>query len=170
MSKTKGSSSGSAFVRRGCRLTKPPPLLSGSAGYYSVQFINALLSQQDNDDFCAVCNGSGKFLCCERCPRSFHFTCLDPPLEVEPEGVWFCRKCQAQANPPPKHPKGIWAPLLDAIDRRNPTSYRLPIGIREYFEGVGTGKYGEYVDAADVRRPEGQKNGYGDLTRRFQML
>lgn len=114
---------------------------------------------QDNEDFCAVCNGSGKFLCCERCPRSFHFTCLDPPLEVEPEGMWFCRKCQAQTNPPPKHPKGLFSQLLDQIDRRNPASYSLPLSIREYFDGVSTGKYGEYTDTGEVRRDG--KNGYG---------
>lgn len=98
---------------------------------------------------CAVCNGPGRFLCCERCPRSFHFTCLNPPLEEIPEGMWFCNKCTTQHNPPAKPPRGLFSELIDGINRRNPTSFRLPSDIRGYFVGVETGTLGEYVDVRD---------------------
>lgn len=104
---------------------------------------------QENEDVCAVCNGPGRFLCCERCPRSFHFTCLNPPLEEIPEGMWFCNKCTTQHNPPAKPPRGLFSELIDGINRRNPTSFRLPSDIRGYFVGVETGTLGEYVDVRD---------------------
>ena len=134
-----------------------PVTTTGRAGYSSDRRVNAH-TFQENDDYCAVCKGTGKFLCCERCPRSFHFTCLNPPLEEEPEGMWFCNKCQAQTSPPPKHPKGIWSELLNKIDRQNPTSFRLPLELREYYEGVTTGKFGEYQDTVDVRKTDGNYN------------
>lgn len=51
-----------------------------------------------NDDFCSACNGIGRFLCCDGCPKSFHFYCLEPPLELDelpPEDEWFCKECRA---------------------------------------------------------------------------
>ena len=40
----------------------------------------------------------GRFLCCDACPKAFHFTCVDPPMDdsdVEHlEGEWFCRECE----------------------------------------------------------------------------
>jgi hypothetical protein len=52
-----------------------------------------------NQDFCSVCRGIGSFLCCDGCPRSFHFMCLEPPLRVDElpeEDQWFCRKCKVE--------------------------------------------------------------------------
>jgi hypothetical protein len=118
-------------------------------GYSTGEIINTQI--QENEDVCAVCNGAGRFLCCERCPRSFHFSCLNPPLEDIPEGMWFCNKCQAQTNPPPKEPRGLFSALLDNINRQNPTSFRLPVTIRNYFSGVETGLLGEYVDTRDAK-------------------
>ena len=43
-----------------------------------------------NDDFCFSCGGGGDLLLCDRCNRSYHMHCLDPPLEVAPEGDWAC--------------------------------------------------------------------------------
>lgn len=53
---------------------------------------------QPNNDFCDVCTGKGHFLCCDGgCLRSFHFACLDPPLEVDdvPDEAWYCKACRA---------------------------------------------------------------------------
>jgi hypothetical protein len=72
-------------------------------------------------------------------------------LEDIPEGMWFCNKCQAQTNPPPKEPRGLFSALLDNINRQNPTSFRLPVTIRNYFSGVETGLLGEYVDTRDAK-------------------
>ncbi|KAE8652772.1 hypothetical protein Csa_022848 [Cucumis sativus] len=44
---------------------------------------------------CLICKVGGKLLCCEgkECRRSFHLSCLDPPLEDVPLGVWHCPMC-----------------------------------------------------------------------------
>ncbi|KAG5366657.1 hypothetical protein CJU89_1095 [Yarrowia sp. B02] len=103
---------------------------------------------KDNDDFCDACKGLGRFLCCEACPKSFHFACSDPPYDDEslPDGQWFCKECKARRFPPMPAPKGIFSQLLNRISRTNPKEYRLPKSIREYFEGVSTGPFGEYSD------------------------
>ncbi|SPO43915.1 uncharacterized protein PSANT_01600 [Moesziomyces antarcticus] len=36
-----------------------------------------------NNDFCEVCLGHGRFVCCDGCPRSFHFFCMNPPLDID---------------------------------------------------------------------------------------
>jgi hypothetical protein len=54
---------------------------------------------QPNNDYCSACKGIGRFLCCDGCPRSFHFMCLEPPLEVDQlpeEDEWFCKQCVAK--------------------------------------------------------------------------
>ena len=54
---------------------------------------------QPNQDFCSACRGIGKFLCCDGCPRSFHFMCLEPPFRVDElpqEETWYCKKCRAE--------------------------------------------------------------------------
>ncbi|XP_022949441.1 helicase protein MOM1 isoform X2 [Cucurbita moschata] len=44
---------------------------------------------------CLICKVGGKLLCCEgkECRRSFHLSCLDPPLDDVPLGVWHCPMC-----------------------------------------------------------------------------
>ncbi|KAJ4771427.1 Chromodomain-helicase-DNA-binding protein 5 [Rhynchospora pubera] len=42
---------------------------------------------------CQECNNGGKLLCCDGCPGTYHLECLDPPLEMVPEGNWYCPKC-----------------------------------------------------------------------------
>ena len=48
-----------------------------------------------NDDYCFVCIDEGELICCEAegCSRSYHITCLDPPLVAVPEGTWMCPDC-----------------------------------------------------------------------------
>lgn len=35
------------------------------------------------------------FRCCDGkgCKRSYHVSCLDPPLKAVPVGVWYCLAC-----------------------------------------------------------------------------
>ena len=43
-----------------------------------------------NDDYCFRCGGGGDLLLCDRCDRSYHLFCVDPPLDAPPEGEWLC--------------------------------------------------------------------------------
>eukprot|EP00897_Mesotaenium_endlicherianum_P006368 jgi/Mesen1/575/ME000107S10818 len=43
---------------------------------------------------CAECGDGGYMICCDRCPRLFHLTCLHPPLKKAPRGIWICAHCQ----------------------------------------------------------------------------
>ncbi|KAA8893444.1 hypothetical protein FN846DRAFT_787968 [Sphaerosporella brunnea] len=117
---------------------------------------------QENDDVCASCSGAGRFLCCERCPRSFHFSCLNPPLEDVPDGMWFCNMCRTQTDPPIKEQRGLFSELLDNLKRRNVAAFKLPVGVRNYFVGVETGPLGEYVDNRDAKTQKYSKNGYSE--------
>lgn len=102
--------------------------------------------REPNQDYCAVCGGAGRFLCCETCPKSFHFSCVDPPLDEDslPDGEWHCRECYTKKNPPLPYKRGLFSQLLNQIERRNPTRYELPKRIQEYFVGVSSNSSGEY--------------------------
>lgn len=75
-----------------------------------------------NQDFCSVCRGIGRFLCCDGCPRSFHFMCLEPPLRIDElpkEEVWYCRKCKAdrvsRSGPWMPSASGHWVGNVSAV-------------------------------------------------------
>ncbi|GMI92127.1 hypothetical protein HRI_002881800 [Hibiscus trionum] len=44
---------------------------------------------------CIICRLDGKLLCChgKGCQRSYHLSCLEPPLEEFPLGAWYCLEC-----------------------------------------------------------------------------
>ena len=46
--------------------------------------------EDTNDDFCFRCGGGGELVLCDKCDRSYHLYCVDPPLESAPEGEWAC--------------------------------------------------------------------------------
>jgi len=50
-----------------------------------------------NYDQCSSCGEGGSLICCDRCPRAFHFDCVEPPLDPThlPEGNWYCNVCLA---------------------------------------------------------------------------
>lgn len=130
-----------------------------------------------NNDICDTCGGHGRFLCCDGCPRSFHFACTNPPLDTDempfPNGTllskptsqdprlrghataddsWFCRVCFS-AQRKPRIPPGVgpFGPLLAQLECENPTGFSLPADIRNYFKGVSTGTDGAYVDSTMLR-------------------
>ncbi|KAK7387243.1 hypothetical protein VNO78_27883 [Psophocarpus tetragonolobus] len=45
-----------------------------------------------SDYICSVCHYGGKLILCDKCPSSFHKTCLG--LEDIPAGDWFCPSCR----------------------------------------------------------------------------
>ena len=105
--------------------------------------------QDDNDDYCASCGGSGDLVCCDGCTRSFHFNCVDPPVHEDRDlpDEWFCNVCIARRNPASlTRYTGIFGALLNIMEKRNSSAFRLPSETREYFEGVKTGADGEYED------------------------
>ncbi|GMI81866.1 hypothetical protein HRI_001855900 [Hibiscus trionum] len=44
---------------------------------------------------CIICRLDGKLLRChgEGCQKSYHLSCLEPPLEEFPLGAWYCLEC-----------------------------------------------------------------------------
>ncbi|KAL7413726.1 hypothetical protein BDY24DRAFT_340048, partial [Mrakia frigida] len=108
-----------------------------------------------NNDYCEACRGNGRFLCCDGCPRSFHFSCLDPPIDMDnvPEDQWFCVECALRRGKRalPRAPPNIFGPLVTQLQRSNATQYQLPEEIRNFFKGVTTSANGNYVDSDKIR-------------------
>jgi hypothetical protein len=105
------------------------------------------MHQDDNDDFCSTCGGSGELVCCDGCTCSFHFVCIDPPMAEDHEtGKWYCNECMQKWFPPIGVKTGSFGLLLTALDRKNPQSFRLPRHVRDYFEGVKTTPDGDYSE------------------------
>ena len=130
-----------------------------------------------NEETCGACGGPGRFLCCEGCPKSFHFTCLDPPIDENdlPEDSWYispwcdmtknffyryCNSCRALRDPPPPSENRLFAKLIDKMNRMNPVAFHLPKHIRTYFDGVSTGEDGEYQETQDVKPIRANARGF----------
>lgn len=105
----------------------------------------------DNDDFCLACGGTGVFICCELCPRLFHLLCCDPPLEEVPEDNWNCNECRLAMGLEEKrlwNHIGMFGPLMNSLQGRNPAEFRLPKKLRDgTFLDVATGLDYEYTDS-----------------------
>ncbi|GMM38898.1 hypothetical protein DASC09_062370 [Saccharomycopsis crataegensis] len=149
-------------------LNTTPKLTNGSFGYGGPIDLTdtpransgSLQPLDNNEEFCSGCGEPGSFLCCEGCPKSFHFSCLDPPLDEEelPDGDWFCDHCVAKNHKDKlKAPPGIFGKLLLSLQKTNPHRFELPRKIRERYEGVSTGKLGEYQDDDTKASKEVQK-------------
>jgi hypothetical protein len=79
---------------------------SGGAGSSSISSAAGVgaaslgTNKPQSDDFwdedCAVCSLGGDLLCCDGCPRAFHWGCLlglDARPPVDAEGTWLCPDC-----------------------------------------------------------------------------
>ena len=66
-------------------------------------------------------------LCCDECPKSFHFECLDPPMRVSelPDGEWFCNRCRSLRDPKPPAPPEVFPQLEWQLRCSNPTEFSL---------------------------------------------
>ncbi|KAI1326408.1 hypothetical protein F5Y16DRAFT_375192 [Xylariaceae sp. FL0255] len=129
---------------------RPSPIGSGGANN----------NQDDNDDSCYTCGGNGELVCCDGCAYSFHFNCIDPPMdEGHVPDEWYCNECQHRFFPSLiSKPEGIFGPLLTNLDRKNPRAFRLPESIRDYFDAVKTGAEGEYEEVAPAKPKTTKKN------------
>ncbi|KAK5663938.1 hypothetical protein OQA88_150 [Cercophora sp. LCS_1] len=118
-------------------------------------------AQDDNDDYCASCGGNGELLCCDGCTRSFHFHCVDPVvpknIDTSENAEWFCNVCLATRETDIPVHKGPFALLLERLDGKNSTAFRLPHDVRDRFEGVRTGPDGEYEEITAVVKPTRKK-------------
>ncbi|GAA5847510.1 hypothetical protein JCM3766R1_005335 [Sporobolomyces carnicolor] len=109
-----------------------------------------------NNDYCDSCGGKGHFLCCEGgCLRSFHFGCLEPPLEIDdvPEESWFCKACRAKAHPPPRATPGFFADLIYNVEKENPKAFQLSTELKQFYKNVAVGLNGEFIDSNEHRPP-----------------
>lgn len=50
-------------------------------------------TQDHNRSWCNICKKDGDLLCCDRCPRAYHLSCLKMSEEDLPEGEWYCEYC-----------------------------------------------------------------------------
>ncbi|KAK0223118.1 hypothetical protein IW262DRAFT_1268713 [Armillaria fumosa] len=48
---------------------------------------------------CEICQKKGRgnrMLFCDVCDRGWHMYCMDPPVEEDPEGAWYCPQCVSE--------------------------------------------------------------------------
>ncbi|OAQ25487.1 hypothetical protein K457DRAFT_80591, partial [Linnemannia elongata AG-77] len=89
-----------------------------------------------NNDYCEGCSGLGEFICCDSCPKAFHFSCCQPPIDpMALPDEWNCKECHAIKVREGPNPKGIFKQLLDNIDRTSPKAFALPSDIKSFFKG-----------------------------------
>lgn len=50
--------------------------------------------ESDHDSQCHVCGEDGELICCDRCPKVYHFDCHEPPIRRLPRGIWICFVCR----------------------------------------------------------------------------
>ena len=52
--------------------------------------------EDGNKNECHYCGEIGELICCDGCPRVFHFECLIPPMRKAdmPKGDWYCPLCK----------------------------------------------------------------------------
>jgi hypothetical protein len=98
----------------------------------------------DNDEYCSACGNAGDVLCCDGCPRSFHFECVDMTQNELPD-EWFCNECLFRRYPRrlPVH-RGVFGGALNNLEKSNPRAFSLPKKLQNRFEGVKAGPDGDY--------------------------
>ncbi|KAF4984024.1 hypothetical protein FZEAL_682 [Fusarium zealandicum] len=130
-----------------------PPVINGAA--------KEQLS--DNDEDCSACGAAGDVVCCDGCPRSFHFECVGMvPSDSLPD-EWFCNECLFKRYPSrmPVH-KGVFAGALNNLEKSIPRAFSLPKKLQTRFEGVKAGADGEYEEVTTTKTAK-RKNGYEEV-------
>ncbi|KLP09898.1 uncharacterized protein Y057_6389 [Fusarium fujikuroi] len=117
----------------------------------------------DNDEDCSACGAAGDVVCCDGCPRSFHFECVGMiPSDHLPD-EWFCNECLYKRYPSRMPPyKGVFAAALVNLEKSIPRAFSLPKKLQTRFEGVKAGAYGEYEEVTTAKTTK-RKNGYEEL-------
>lgn len=67
---------------------------------------------------------------------------------------WFCNTCLSSRDPTwATNRTGAFGLLTVRLEARNSSAFRLPVELREYFDGVQTGADGEYEEVVVVPKP-----------------
>ncbi|AEY98743.1 FAGL075Cp [Eremothecium gossypii FDAG1] len=138
---------------------------NSTANHVHIPELRSAGANIENDDFCSSCMQTGIFLCCDTCPKSFHFACLNPPLDPDrlPEGDWSCHECRFKQMYPTKAAAGkaekrflaehqdtpgisLFGKLLFQLQSMNSKQFGLAPQIKDTFANVHTGPHGEYQD------------------------
>lgn len=108
---------------------------------------NCCSQTSDNDEYCSACGNAGDVVCCDGCPRSFHFECVDMVQSEDLPDEWYCNECLIRRFPSrvPVH-KGIFASALNHLEKSIPRAFSLPKKVQNRFEGVKAGADGDYED------------------------
>ncbi|KFG83102.1 Essential subunit of the histone deacetylase Rpd3S complex [Metarhizium anisopliae] len=101
----------------------------------------------DNDEYCSACGNTGDVVCCDGCPRSFHFECVDMVQSDDLPDEWYCNECLIRRYPSrvPIH-KGIFGSALNNLEKSIPRAFSLPKRVQNRFEGVKAGADGDYEE------------------------
>jgi len=110
--------------------------------------------QEDGSSFlCSICQQGGELLCCDFCPRVFHFPCVKLLKQNIPKGKWICQFCKEEEKadyfnkvlPAAKGKKGILDLCDDLVEFffnhefagafRKPVNLHAP-GLEDYAEFV----------------------------------
>ncbi|KHN95091.1 Essential subunit of the histone deacetylase Rpd3S complex [Metarhizium album ARSEF 1941] len=122
---------------------RPPQELNASS-------LNGLAPKDpnaDNDEYCSACGNTGDVVCCDGCPRSFHFECVDMVQSDHLPDEWYCNECLVRRYPSrvPVH-KGIFGSALNNLEKSIPRAFSLPRRVQNRFEGVRAGADGDYEE------------------------
>ncbi|KAG2188122.1 hypothetical protein INT44_000873 [Umbelopsis vinacea] len=124
---------------------------------------NSSSDDKTSNDNCETCGGVGEFICCEGCPKVFHFVCVEPPMDGKDvaniKGKWFCTECRAKRHPPRINHRSVFGTLLYKLEATNPVLFELPKDIKNLFQGVSSNEFGEYVDSGSFKHVRRGKNG-----------
>ncbi|PNP47636.1 hypothetical protein TGAMA5MH_01459 [Trichoderma gamsii] len=116
----------------------------------------------DNDEYCSACGNTGDVVCCDGCPRSFHFECVDMVQSDHLPDEWYCNECSFRRYPSrvPVY-KGVFASALIALEKSIPRAFSLPKKTQTRFEGVKAGADGDYEEVTTNRTKK--RAGYDEL-------
>ena len=86
-------------------------------------------------------------MCCDGCPRSFHFECVDMAESESLPDEWYCNECFYRVYPSrmPRF-KGVFSGPLYTLEKTIPRAFSLPKKLQTRFEGVKAGSDGEYEE------------------------